>query len=70
MKNALDLDETYLIDRKIGVRQNFGRLERKAQANKTIVSKKPPNCKTIYVGNIPWDGTASFVLQVFLVVLS
>lgn len=55
---ALNLNESSMLDRDIGVRENKGRAPRKRtpekrQREKTL-SEKPENCTTIYVGNLPW----------------
>jgi len=57
---ALELNGSVMHDRTIGVRENKGRAKRDAPTRekkppRTRQTKKPDNCTTIYVGNLPWE---------------
>jgi len=58
---ALQLNETTMIDRTLGVRENRGRAKPTRQRTTqrspktTTLSERPANCTTIFVGNLPWE---------------
>jgi len=57
---ALELNGSVMHDRTIGVRENKGRAKRDTPTRekkppRTRSTKKPDNCTTIYVGNLPWE---------------
>jgi len=56
---ALELNDSELLDRKMGVRENKGRANntqtRQRKEPRTGLSEKQDGCLTIYVGNLPWS---------------
>lgn len=55
--NALSLDDSQMMNRSIGVRENKGRVQkqRRKKEQRQGLSNKPNGCTTIYVGNLPWN---------------
>jgi len=58
-QKALEMNGMTLDGRALGIRENKGRAQRAERSTTSSsrpagLSQKPPECKTIYVGNLPW----------------
>lgn len=67
---ALLLNQTNMLNRTIGVRQNKGRAVRSGRQDyyrerHNGLSDKPERCTTIFVGNLPWDTTEAELQELF-----
>lgn len=67
---ALLLNQTNMLNRTIGVRQNKGRAVRSGRQEyyrerHNGLSDKPERCTTIFVGNLPWDTTEAELQDLF-----
>jgi len=64
-----NLNETIMLERTIGVRQNKGRVRRpqrtKPQRDPDKLSSKPSGCCTIYVGNLPFSTNEDSLKELF-----
>lgn len=68
-KAVENLNETIMLERTIGVRQNKGRVRRpqrtKPQRDPDKLSSKPSGCCTIYVGNLPFETDEDELKELF-----